>query len=317
MAIALRNIGVNSRSYAGWQVPIFTDDNHGHAVISNVGVDNLRRDLDSGVVPVVCGFQGLSPENKITTLGRGGSDLTAVAVASAIEADVCEIYSDVDGVYTVDPNLLAEARKIDEIGYDEMAEMAAYGAKIMQEQSVRYAQQQNVTIRVASSFKDSGGTIISRNASTLPFCGLAVEHTLSPIKISCKSGDVLDAAISILGKHCIRAEIFQKTPLAKSIIMVEKKKTDLALNLLSNFDLIGCAKREVMRKSFSQISVVGPSIDSRIVADLTAELGKHKINAINGSSSRFRANLIVPRDKLLGAVGILHEFCGLHIGLHK
>jgi aspartate kinase len=120
MAIALRNAGIKSRSYSSWQVPVFTDSNHGRAVIQNIDPANLQRDLENGIVPVVCGFQGISSENKITTLGRGGSDLTAVAVASAIKADLCEIYSDVDGVYTVDPNLYTEAKKIDSICYNEM-----------------------------------------------------------------------------------------------------------------------------------------------------------------------------------------------------
>lgn len=184
-SIAIENAGIKSRSYASWQVPIVTDSNHGRAVIQKVDPSNIIRDLSEGIIPVVCGFQGISNEqSRTTTLGRGGSDLTAVALASAIEADICEIYSDVDGVYTVDPNLYPGAQRIDQMSYAEMLEMAAQGAKVLQEQSVRHAMEKNVVIRVASSFIKTPGTIISSEVSKKTFCGMAITPAISQLLLT-------------------------------------------------------------------------------------------------------------------------------------
>lgn len=165
IAVSLRNLGLDSRSYTAWQLPILTDNNHGQANIFDIRTERLQRDLSVGIIPVICGFQGVSQYDDITTIGRGGSDLTAVAVAAALNADMCEIYSDVDGVYTADPNKVNSAKLIRNISYSEMLEFSLNGAKVLQAKSVDYAMKNNVKVRAASSFINSPGTIVSNETS--------------------------------------------------------------------------------------------------------------------------------------------------------
>jgi len=160
LAMALQEIGVNARSWLGWQIPIRTDDMHGKARIERIETEELERRLAQGQVPVVAGFQGLGPDNRITTLGRGGSDTSAVALAAALRADRCDIFTDVDGVYTTDPRIVAKARKLDKITYEEMLEMASQGAKVLQIRSVEMAMKHRVRLQVLSSFDNSPGTLV-------------------------------------------------------------------------------------------------------------------------------------------------------------
>jgi aspartate kinase len=159
-AIALQEIGVSARSWLGWQIPIRTDDAHGKARIRLIEVEELDRRMARGEVAVVAGFQGLGSDNRITTLGRGGSDTSAVALAAALHADRCDIFTDVDGVYTTDPRIVAKARKLDKITYEEMLEMASLGAKVLQIRSVEMAMKHHVRLQVLSSFVDRPGTLV-------------------------------------------------------------------------------------------------------------------------------------------------------------
>ncbi len=159
-AIALQELGVESRSWAGWQIPLHTDGAHGRARITGIDGEALLADMRQGRVPVVAGFQGLGPESRITTLGRGGSDTSAVALAAGLKADRCDIYTDVDGVYTTDPRIVARARKLDRISYEEMLELASVGAKVLQTRSVELAMKQRVRVQVLSSFEDKPGTLV-------------------------------------------------------------------------------------------------------------------------------------------------------------
>jgi len=161
LAIALQDLGVPARSWQGWQVPVITDGAHGAARIERIETTELRRRLAQGEVAVVAGFQGLEPvRNRISTLGRGGSDTSAVALAAALEADRCDIYTDVDGVYTSDPRVVKGARKLDKITYEEMLEMASLGAKVLQTRSVEMAMKHRVRVQVLSSFEDKPGTLV-------------------------------------------------------------------------------------------------------------------------------------------------------------
>ena len=160
MAIALQALGVESRSWAGWQIPLETDDAHGRARIVSVEGEALLSQMRAGRVPVVAGFQGIGPGGRITTLGRGGSDTSAVALAAGLKADRCDIYTDVDGVYTTDPRIVARARKLDRISYEEMLELASVGAKVLQTRSVELAMKQRVRVQVLSSFEDRPGTLV-------------------------------------------------------------------------------------------------------------------------------------------------------------
>src|SRR5918995_4116038 len=160
LAIALQASGVEARSWQGWQVPVRTDGAHGKARVEAVAGEELARRMSAGQVPVVAGFQGVGPLGRVTTLGRGGSDLSAVALAAAVKADRCDIYTDVDGIYTTDPRLVPRARKLEAVTYEEMLELASVGAKVLQTRSVGLAMRENIPIRVLSSFDDRPGTMV-------------------------------------------------------------------------------------------------------------------------------------------------------------
>jgi aspartate kinase len=163
VAIALQEVGVEARSWQGWQIPLRTDGAHGKARIGEIAAEELIRRMKIGQVAVVAGFQGIGPDNRVTTLGRGGSDTSAVALAAALGADRCDIYTDVDGIYTTDPRIVAKARKLSKIAYEEMLELASVGAKVLQTRSVEMAMNKRVRVRVLSSFKDgddSAGTLV-------------------------------------------------------------------------------------------------------------------------------------------------------------
>ncbi|GHU17905.1 hypothetical protein FACS189472_05450 [Alphaproteobacteria bacterium] len=352
MAMALGNVGLNARSYASWQVPILTDSNFGHAVIQNVDPSNLLADMENGIIPVVCGFQGISTNKRVTTLGRGGSDLTAVAIASAVNAEMCEIYSDVDGVYTTDPNLYAEAKRLDNIGYYEMLEMSAHGAKVMQEQSVAYALKKNVKIKVVSSFSESDGTIISEKSSGKKFCGLAVIPTLSQIKVIAPSV-TLDSLMALLpAETCARAIFNVETESTRvngssitpgmipghtyscrnnlnvevdprirfrraengsnvTLVLVDKKKVHAVLNFLKQSAFVVRAKQEIMPKPVSKVTVVSANNSEDIAKDLVRELERHKLETVRYFVNTYGTNLIIPSDKLVETVALLHRYCEL------
>src|SRR5207244_6111784 len=160
VALALQDIGIDARSWLGWQIPLRTDGVHGKARIEAIEVTEIRRRLAQGQVAVVAGFQGIGPRGRITTLGRGGSDTAAVALAAALKADRCDIFTDVDGVYTADPRIVAKARKLDRITFEEMLEMASQGARILQTRSVAMAMYHRVRLQVLSSFSDTPGTLV-------------------------------------------------------------------------------------------------------------------------------------------------------------
>jgi aspartate kinase len=160
LAIALQDIGIDARSWQGWQIPIHTDVAHGKARIQGIDGAELIRRMQQGQVAVVAGFQGVAPDHRITTLGRGGSDTSAVALAAALKADRCDIYTDVDGVYTTDPRIVPRARKLSRISYEEMLELASVGAKVLQTRSVELAMNEQVRVQVLSSFEDLPGTLV-------------------------------------------------------------------------------------------------------------------------------------------------------------
>jgi aspartate kinase len=186
LAMAIHALGHKARSFTGEQAGIRTDAAHTRARIVGIDGDKVRRALDDGYVAIVAGFQGVTEEDNITTLGRGGSDLTAVALAAALRADVCEIYTDVDGVYTADPNIVREARKLDRISYDEMLEMASLGAKVLQSRSVEFAKKYGVPVHVRSTFKTDPGTLVTkedRNMEAVVVTGIAHDRGQAKVTI--------------------------------------------------------------------------------------------------------------------------------------
>ena len=167
LSMALQSMGYKAKSYLGWQIPIYTDNAFSKARIEEIQEANIREDLQNGTIVVVAGFQGIDRENNITTLGRGGSDTSAVAVAAALKADVCEILTDVDGVYTTDPRIVPEASKMEKVSYDEMLEMASLGSKVLQIRSVEFAKKYNVVVHVRSSLNDNPGTLVMKEDSDM------------------------------------------------------------------------------------------------------------------------------------------------------
>ena len=185
LAMALQSLGLKAKSFTGPQVGMRTDHSHTQARITQIDADRVRRALDAGEIAVVAGFQGLSNEDEITTLGRGGSDLTAVALAAALKADVCEIYTDVDGVYTADPNIVPDARKLARVAYDEMLELASLGAKVLQTRSVEFAKRYGVTVHVRSTFRPDPGTLVTKEEAGMEQAVVTgVTHDRSQAKIS-------------------------------------------------------------------------------------------------------------------------------------
>jgi aspartate kinase len=185
LAVALQAQGLSARSFTGAQAGLHTDRSHTQARITQITPERVRVALDAGEIAVVAGFQGVTDTDEITTLGRGGSDLTAVALAAALKADVCEIYTDVDGVYTADPNIVADARKLPRVAYDEMLEMASLGAKVLQARSVEFAKKYGVTVHVRSTFKPDAGTLVTKEEETMEEAVVTgITHDRSQSKIS-------------------------------------------------------------------------------------------------------------------------------------
>lgn len=212
VAIALRETGVKSRSLMSWQIPIRTDGLHSQARFTEIQSDTIRSLLDADIVPIIPGFQGLSPENRLTTLGRGGSDITAVALAATLKADRCDIYTDVNGVYTADPRIEPQARCLEKISYPEMLELSSLGAKVLQNRSVELAMKYQVPLRVLSSFEQGNGTMIVQESSHLEGSTISsVTHTNHEItKISVvglglkQSPSILATLTEILADHKIQ-----------------------------------------------------------------------------------------------------------------
>jgi aspartate kinase len=185
LAMALQTLGLKARSFTGMQAGMRTDAAHTAARLTRMDTDRVRQALDAGEIAIVAGFQGLSEQDEITTLGRGGSDLTAVALAAALKADICEIYTDVDGVYTADPNIVPDARKLSRVAYDEMLEMASLGAKVLQSRSVEFAKKYGVPVHVRSTFKPDAGTLVTREEREMEEAVVTgVTHDRGQAKIS-------------------------------------------------------------------------------------------------------------------------------------
>ena len=211
LAMTLRAMGADAKSYLAFQIKLATDSAFGKARITGIESDKILTDLKEGRIVVVAGFQGVDESDNITTLGRGGSDTTAVAIAAALKADLCEIYTDVEGVYTTDPNICPQARKLSKISYDEMLEMASLGAKVLQIRSVEFAKKYNVPIHVRSSFNDNPGTIVCKE-----------EKEMEQVVVSGVTYNKNEAKIEIM--HVpdvpgVAAKLFQ--PLADANIVVD------------------------------------------------------------------------------------------------
>jgi len=318
MALALKNINVKSRSFLGWQIPILTNTSYGKARILNIDIKILKKEMKKGITPVIAGFQGISSEFRISTIGRGGSDTTAVAMASKLSADRCDIHTDVEGVFTADPRWVKKAKKIDQLTYDEMLEMASVGAQVLEPRSVSLAKNNNVVLWVKSSFKNVKGTKIS-NSTKLE------KRNVSGIVYSKN-----DSKITLLGipdKPGIAAKIFGS--LADEDINVDMivqnissdgKYSDLTFTI-SETDLfkakkcINSIKNDIKVKNIlpdsnvAKISIVGIGMrtNAGIAEDMFKALGKQKINIDLISTSEIKISVLISRKNLKRAINVLHK----------
>jgi aspartate kinase len=323
LAMAIHNLGYEARSYTGSQAGVITTSVHGKARIIDVTPGRLRSALDEGAIVIVAGFQGVSQETKdITTLGRGGSDTTAVAVAVALEADVCEIYTDVDGVFTADPRIVSHARQIEKITYEEMLELCACGAKVLHLRSVEYARRANLPIRVRSSYSDKTGTLVTGSMEDLP-----VEQAL----ITGVAHDRSEAKITIVGVPDTPGEaarIFETVAGADTNIdMIVQNvstegtgRTDISFTLPKTDGAAAMAALSKVQASIGfkgllfddhvgKVSLIGAGMRSHpgVAAKFFAALGEAGVNIEMISTSEIRVSVVCRDSDLNKAVQAVHD----------
>ncbi len=322
MAIALQTIGVDSRSFQGWQIPLVTDGAHGRARIERIGSDALLAVMQEGRVPVIAGFQGVGPRNRITTLGRGGSDTSAVAVAAALKADRCDIYTDVDGVYTTDPRITDRARKLDKIAYEEMLELASVGAKVLQTRSVELAMKERVRVQVLSSFEDKPGTLVVDEDEIVEQAMVSgIAYSRDEAKITLRQvPDRPGVAASIFGPLSasnVNVDMIVQNVSASGTtdMTFTVGRADLARTqqiLAENQATIGAA--EVLTDpNVTKISVVGVGMRSHagVANTMFATLAAKGINIQVISTSEIKVSVLIAADYTELAVRALHTAYGL------
>ena len=322
LAMAIQQLGYEAISLTGPQVGIITDTAHTKARIVKIEQEKIRRELRKGNIVIVAGFQGMTPENDITTLGRGGSDLTAVALAKTLSADECEIYTDVEGVFTADPRIEPKARKIEAITYDEMLEMASLGAQVMQSRSIEVAKKFDVPIQVRSSFSDKPGTMIIKevkNMEDAAVTGITLNKNEAKITI-CNVPDKPGIAAKIfkqLAEGGINVDmIVQNVSHTRSTdISFTVPKTDCAKAIKMTHKAAGeLGKLEVLEDSdISRVSIVGVGMKthSGVAAKMFETLAKEKINIEMISTSEISISCIIKKRFGETAVCALHEKFGL------
>jgi aspartate kinase len=323
VALALQTIGVNARSWLGWQIPIRTSAAHGSARIEEIDGDELVRRFGEGQVPVIAGFQGLGPDNRVTTLGRGGSDTSAVALAAALKADRCDIYTDVDGVYTTDPRIVAKARKLDRISFEEMLEMASQGAKVLQTRSVEMAFVHKVPVQVLSSFTDAPGTLVceeDENMEQHVVTGIAYSRDEAKITVA-KVADRPGAAASIFGPladaginvDMIVQNVSEDGNATDMTFTLGRSELPRALNVLEEVRKKVGISRLTSDAKVAKVSVIGVGMRSHVgVAQrMFAALGDKGINIQVITTSEIKVAVLISEEYLELAVRTLHTAFGL------
>ncbi len=322
MAMAIEQIGFKAISFTGRQGGILTDSDHTKARIKRIEAHKIHQALKEGFIVIIAGFQGIDEKDNVTTLGRGGSDTSAVALASALKADVCEIYSDVDGVFTTDPNIVSNARKLDKISYEEMMEMSSLGAKILQIRSVQFAKKYNVPLYVKSSFKNVKGTLVTKEDSQM-----------EEVAVSGVTYDKDQAKISIIGvpdKPGIASKIFRAVAKANIVIdmiiqnISHEGLTDISFTLpkvdgKKGLELVNSVGKEIgakevrIDKNMSKVSIVGAGMRSHsgIAAKLFWVLAQENINILMISTSEIKISCVLEEKYTELAVRVLHKAFGL------
>ena len=323
VAMAIASLGAEAQSFTGSQAGVITTSSHGKAKIIDVTPGRVRDALDEGKVVLVAGFQGVSQDTKdITTLGRGGSDTTAVALAAALQADVCEIYTDVDGVYTADPRIVPDARRLETVSFEEMLEMAACGAKVLMLRCVEYARRYNVPVHVRSSYSTKPGTIVTGSMEDIPVeeaILTGVAHDRSEAKITVTGLDDKPGSAAKVFRAVAEAEI-NIDMLLQNISKVETGKTDITFTLPRELGPLGVEKLTKLKDEIGftellyddhigKVSLVGAGMKSHpgVTATFCEALSNAGINIELISTSEIHISVLCRDTELDDAVRALHE----------
>ncbi|HYM04083.1 MAG TPA: aspartate kinase [Stellaceae bacterium] len=326
LALALQDIGVNARSWLGWQIPVRTDGIHGKARIADIPTGEIIRRMGEGQVAVVAGFQGFGPDNRITTLGRGGSDTSAVALAAALDAERCDIFTDVDGVYTTDPRIVAKARKLDRITYEEMLELASQGAKVLQTRSVEMAMNHRVRVQVLSSFSDAPGTLVVDEDEIVEkqvVSGIAYsrdEAKITLLKVADRPG-VAATIFGPLADHAINVDMIVqnisedgrttdltftvgKADLDRTVKVLEEHRAELGFQALKP------------DPNVVKLSVIGVGMRSHagVAKQMFQTLAEKGINILVISTSEIKVSVLIAEEYTELALRALHTAYGLDAG---
>src|SRR5689334_29421 len=323
LSLALQDLGIDARSWLGWQIPIRTDGVHGKARIEGIDVTEIRRRLAQGQVAVVAGFQGVGPRGRITTLGRGGSDTSAVALAAALKAERCDIFTDVDGVYTTDPRIVAKARKLDKITYEEMLEMASQGAKVLQTRSVEMAMNHGVRVQVLSSFVDAPGTLVvdedeivekqvvsgiaySRDEAKITLLKVAdrpgvAAAIFGPLADNAINVDMIVQNVSEDGRFTDLTFTVNKADLERAMRVLEDSRSSLGFEALKG------------DSNVVKISVIGVGMRSHagVAKEMFQTLADKGINIQVISTSEIKVSVLVAEEYTELALRALHTAYGL------
>ena len=323
LAGALNNLGIKSKSFMGWQIPILTSGEHNNSRIINMNIDKVNHFLSNKGIAIIPGFQGISEQGDITTIGRGGSDATAVAIAKIFKTDFCEIYTDVEGVYSTDPRYFPKAKKINKISYEEMLEMSSLGAKVMQSSAVQTAMIYDLPLHVRSTFSNKEGTKI--------FGSESIDYNKVITGVTYSKDDAKVTLLDVQDKPGVAADIFE--PLGKNSINVDMviqnispdgKKTDLTFTLKRNdlnkaIKLITSNKKKVKYKSISsdkkvsKVSIVGAGMITTpgVTYKMFRSLAQEKINILAISTSEIKISVIINEKQTNKAVKKLHSVFNL------
>lgn len=322
LAIVLNSMGYRAKSFLGFQVKILTDKAHKKARISLIDTDAIKKELKHGNIAVVAGFQGVDEDNNITTLGRGGSDTSAVALAAALKADQCDIYTDVDGVYTTDPSICNKARRLDKISYDEMLEMAMTGAKVLQPRSVEMAKKYNVPVYVKSTFSDKGGTLVTKEDKDMEkeiISGITYDRDqakITVVHVPDKPG-VAASLFTPLSEHNISVDMIIQNVSAEGFtdltFTVSKKEMKEAQKIVDATAKAVGAKKVEVDDDVAKVSIIGVGMVSHsgVAAKMFKTMANESINIMMISTSEIKISCIIKRKYTELAVTALHDAFGL------
>lgn len=318
LSMALIEKGYDAISFTGWQAGIETESTHGNARITNINPQKINKELEKGKVVVVAGFQGVAVEGQITTLGRGGSDTTAVAIAAALKADKCDIYTDVTGVFTTDPRFVKEARKLESISYDEMLELANLGAGVLHPRAVEFAKNYNIPLEVRSSMENERGTIIEEEAEmeqNLIVRGIAFEDQVTRVSVLGLPNELttLSTIFSTLAKNGLNVDIIiqNTTTDNKTSISFSVKTSDLedTIRVLEQYKEELGYERVESESGLAKVSIVGSGMVSNpgVAAEMFDVLAKQGIEVKMVSTSEIKVSTVISQAHMVSAVDTLHN----------